>query len=139
QSLSQRVGLLQYEAARVNNDLVQLLGLYKLQNRQLPLRVDEQFVHDFLDEQIARYVLLFSNRGISCELNCAADLIGYFDDELVAGIVNNILANAIRYTRSKIQVEAHQVDGYLVISVNDDGTGFPARMLDAMEQPDRGI
>src|SRR5690606_13799549 len=139
ESLARRVGLLQYEAARVNNDLVQLLGLYKLQSQQLPLRVDEHFVHDFLDEQMARYELLFSNRGISCELICEADLIGYFDEELVAGIVNNILANAIRYTRTKIQVEARQIDDYLILSINDDGTGFPARMLNAMEQPDRGI
>ncbi len=139
QSLTQRVGLLQYEAARVNNDLVQLLGLYKLQNQLLPLRVDEQFVHDFLDEQIARYELLFSNRGITCELHCEADLVGYFDDELIAGIINNILANAVRYTQSTIQVEANQIDDYLVLSINDDGAGFPAWMLDAMEQPDPGI
>lgn len=138
-ALARKVDLLQYEASRVNNDLVQLLVLYKLQNRQLPLQIDEHFVHDFLDEQIARYEPLFINRGIECELVCDESLVGYFDHELIAGVINNILANAIRYTHDRIRLEARQGDGYLEISINDNGCGYPPAMLEMPDHFERGI
>ena len=138
-AMAQKVSLLQYEASRVNNDLVQLLGLYKLQNRRLAVQIDEHFVHDFLDEQKARYSMLFSSRQLTCELACDESLIGYFDLELVAGVVNNVLANTIRYTRDQILITASEQGEYLEISINDNGRGFPEAMLRMPDQFNNGI
>ncbi len=137
--LSQQVGMLQYEASRVTNDLVQLLGIYRLQRQQLPIRIDEYFVRDFLEEQIARYQPLFEGRGVTCELVCDDGLVGYFDHELLAGIICNVIANTIRYTKDQIRIEAEQTDHYLKISICDNGPGFPQRMLQMPEQLNLGI
>jgi K+-sensing histidine kinase KdpD len=126
-----RLATLQYEAERVNNDLIQLLGIYRLENQQLRLQVDEQYVSDFLEEQAARYGTLFESRGIAIELACDADTIGYFDHDLVAGILNNTLANAARYTKDALKLQAEFEDGWLVISLADNGRGYPKAMLDA--------
>lgn len=126
---------LQYEAQRVHGDLVQLLGLYRLQQDKLSATVEEQIVPDFLEEQVARHQPLLEGMGI--ELTVNADAIdGYFDTQLVSGVLTNVINNAIRYTRERLQLSAREDEGYLVISVEDDGNGFPDQMLNA---PLKGI
>lgn len=124
-----KLATLQYEAERVNNDLIQLLGIYRLDKEQLRLRVDEQYVGDFLEEQAARYEMLFESKNIDIEINCDPDLNGYFDHDLVAGILNNTLANAARYTKSKIRLSGELEDGWLILTLEDDGIGYPPMML----------
>lgn len=138
-SQSGKVATLQYEAERVNNDLIQLLGIYRLQNRNLSLHDDEHYVSDFLDEQVARYELLLKARNITLEVDCPADLIGYFDRDLIAGILNNTLTNASRYTEDRIQLTAYESDFGLVIEVADNGRGYPPAMLEAPGDILKGI
>ena len=61
------VATVQYEAERVNSYLVQLLGLYRLQNKLLSLHIDEYYLEDLLDEQAAHYTQIFQSKNI--ELN----------------------------------------------------------------------
>ncbi|GAA3952282.1 HAMP domain-containing sensor histidine kinase [Allohahella marinimesophila] len=137
---SHRISTLQYEASRVNNDLVQLLTLYKLENSVAGITLDEHDLDDFLLEQLARYEPLFQSRGVDCQIQCEEGLAAVFDRDLVSGIINNVLANAIRYCKQTIVVSARVPDaaddaGYgLLITIADDGTGFPGEMLDAADE-----
>ena len=135
---SQRFNTLQYEAQRVHGDLIQLLGLYRMQQKTLSAHIEEHFVGDFLDEQLAQHQVLTGARGLDLQLQTDADT-GYFDRELVGGVLNNILNNAIRYTRTAIRVSAREQDGYLVLAVEDDGAGYPAHMREVPEQRLQGI
>jgi len=130
---------LQGEAARINNALISLLGLYRLQHDQLPVRVQQVFVADFLDEQIGANQLLFDTRGLRVELDCDADVDAYFDPALVAGVVNNVLVNAAHYARGRIVVRARRERGELLLEISDDGAGFPEKMLRSPQDPERGI
>lgn len=121
--------VLQGEASRIRNDLIYLLGLYRMQNHDLVVEIDEVFVDEFLDQQVAQNALLFDMRKIDVRVNCAEGLTGFFDEELIGGVINNVLVNAARYTRSRIDINASVDDGYLCIDVIDDGAGFPAEML----------
>lgn len=136
---SGKVATLQYEAERVNNDLIQLLGIYRLQQETLSVNIDEHFLRDFLEEQSARYEQLLNSRGIGVEIDCDEELAGYFDQVLVAGIINNVVTNAVRYARQRIRLAARQEDSELVIEVADDGTGYPASMLTQPVQADSGV
>ena len=93
-----------------NIDLIQLLGLYRLEHEQLMVRVDEQFVRDFLEEQVALLHVGCSTENL-LEIDCDRDLAGYFDGELVSGVINNILANASRYTQDRILLKAVPEEG----------------------------
>lgn len=122
---------IRYEAERVNSFLVQLLGLYKLENQGLSLHIDEYFVSDLLEEQQAHYQDLLNNRGIELKVDVANDLNWYFDRELILGIINNALNNAARYTQQRIDLLGYIEDEQLVIEVHDDGPGYPQAMLEA--------
>jgi signal transduction histidine kinase len=122
--------ILQGEASRIRNDLVYLLGLYRMQENDLGVSVDEVFVDDFIDQQIAQNELLFNMRNIHVTVQCEKGLTGFFDEELVAGILNNVLVNAARYTRNQIDVAAYADAGWLCIDITDDGAGFPQDMIE---------
>lgn len=120
---------LEYEAARINNDLVQLLTLYRLDEKILSASVDEASVSEVLSDQIARNETLLVNKGIAIKLNCDEGLIGFFDAELIGSVVNNLLVNSARYARTQISISAKIAPPYLVIDIEDDGIGFPDAML----------
>jgi len=125
----ERLALLNYEISRVNNDLIQLLGIYRLSQERLPLNVDEHFVYELLEELILKNEILFNLHGIHCNINCDEDLTGHFDLNLITGVINNVLVNAARYAKKEIQLIATKDKNYLCLSVADDGNGFPINMI----------
>lgn len=124
---SSRFNTLRYEAERIHNDLVQLLGIYRLGENNLSAHIEEHFVPDFLSEHLARHTPLLDGLGIECSID-AEDINGFFDADLLTGALNNTINNAIRYTKTRIRLTANERDGYLVIGVEDDGDGYPENM-----------
>ncbi|OZB16814.1 MAG: ATP-binding protein [Marinobacter sp. 34-60-7] len=124
---SDKFNMLQYEAERMHNDLVQLLGIYRLGENNLSAHMEEHYVPDFLSEHLARHVPLLEGLKINYEVD-ADDINGFFDEDLLTGVLNNTINNAIRYTKSRIRLTARQESGYLVIGVEDNGRGYPESM-----------
>ena len=136
---SGRLGKLQCEAQRVNDNLVRLLALYKMENQGLALHIDEYFIRDFLEEIMASEKATLETRNVELELRCAGHLAWYFDRDLIAGVLKNAINNALRYARTKVLITAQEVNHFLVLSVNDDGTGFPEGILEDGRQPGHGV
>jgi len=124
---SSRFNTLQYEAERMHNDLVQLLGIYRLGENNLSAHIEEHFVPDFLAEHLARHTPLLQGLGIEYSVE-ADDIHGFFDEDLLTGVLNNTINNAIRYTTGNVLLTAQQREGFLVIGVEDDGKGYPESM-----------
>lgn len=124
---SPRFNTLQYEAERMHNDLVQLLGIYRLGEKKLSAHIEEHYLPDFLNEHMARHAPLLQGLGIEALIE-AGDITGFFDADLLTGVLNNTINNALRYSRSKIRLTAEVRDGYLVLGVEDDGEGYPESM-----------
>lgn len=120
---------LEYEAARINGELVQLLSLYRMDEKTLVVLVDEHHLLDIIEEQIARNDTLLRSRSIEIQVECETDLSWYFDNELIGGVLNNLIVNCARYCRNRLLVSAHVEDGFLCIAVADDGQGYPENML----------
>ncbi|AFU98005.1 sensor histidine kinase [Simiduia agarivorans] len=134
-----RYATLQYEVSRINGELIQLLGLYRTNLQSMPVHVEEHYVRDLIDEQLARNDLLLTSRHIDVELRCDEDLLWYFDAELIGGVIHNVLVNCARYTRSKLLVSAVIEEKTLVIQIADDGGGYPQVMIDQPVNAQRGI
>ncbi len=124
-------GVINYQFAHLNSMLVQLLGLYKLGVNQLPLRPDYHELDDFLEAQLALHEEVLSSRGISAHFEVEDfALPAFFDRELIGSVVSNVVVNAIRYARGQILLSAGLVDEQLVITINDDGPGFPVHLVE---------
>jgi signal transduction histidine kinase len=126
-----QINTLHYEASRINSELVQLLTIYRMQNNHLPLRVDQHYVIDVLEDQLARNHSLLESRGVHPRLECDDSLEWFFDADLVGSVVQNVIVNCSRYTRAQLLVSAKVEDDFLRIVVADDGGGYPPSMLEA--------
>jgi K+-sensing histidine kinase KdpD len=124
-----QANLLRHEVRRANRNLIQLLILYKLGNEQPTIQIAEHNLDDFLEEIIADNHAICSALGFELSYDCDPTLTGYFDWELVRGIMDSTIGNATRYAHSKILVSAVQEHEELVIRVEDDGEGFAEPLL----------
>ncbi|MNH19419.1 Sensor histidine kinase CssS [compost metagenome] len=133
-------GVMEHEFSHLNGMLVQLLGLYKLGVNQLPMCPDYHELDDFIEAQLAAQQNLLQHRDIlaSWRIETASPL-GFFDRELVGSVVANILNNAIRYAGHTLLISVSDEGEQLVLSINDDGPGFPARMLERQQEYVQGI
>lgn len=123
--------ILQYEATRINTELVQLLSLYRFQNESQVVNIGENFVLETIEDQIARNDMLFKTQNIELSIDCDDSLMWYYDDDLIGSVIHNVLVNGTRYASEKMCVSAKIEDNFLVIEISDDGRGFPSKMIDA--------
>ncbi|MCO7517924.1 HAMP domain-containing histidine kinase [Pseudomonas guariconensis] len=133
-------GVMEHEFRHLNGMLVQLLGLYKLGINQLPICPDYHELDDFIEAQLAVHQEVLEHRDILATWRVDSDNpLGFFDRELVASAVSNVLTNAIRYASHALLISIEEEGEQLVISINDDGAGYPARMLEPEQEHALGI
>ena len=133
-------GVIEYEFANLNGMLVQLLGLYKLGVNQLPLRPDYHELGDFIEAQLAHHQEVLASRGIAARVDITdASPLGFFDRELVGSVVGNIIVNAIGFAREQLAISIAEQDGQLKITINDDGPGYPAYLIERQTDYVQGI
>ena len=125
----QSLTTIQYELRRINNALIQLLSLYKMQTNLFSINIDQHNVYDFLDELIINNRPLNGQSGIQIDLQCDEELDWFFDRDLIATLINSSVNNAIRYARHKIRLSAHINHNQLNITIEDDGDGYPQKMF----------
>ncbi len=125
------VTTLQTEARRINHNLMHLLGLFKLEHSGYRISRDVVDCNDLILELQAHNDPLLAARGISFATPDAEPVEGYFDRELVLGILNSAINNAQRYATETVRVAASIHDGYTVLRVDDDGPGYPDELVAA--------
>jgi K+-sensing histidine kinase KdpD len=130
---------IQYESKRVNDDLVELLAIYRIRNDQYSANIDEYSVPDFLNENIDQHEAMILHRKIDYEMDCDEDLYWFFDRELITGVISNVINNLYKYTKDKLHVSAVKEQGYLVIKIKDNGPGYPENMLISNESNQQAI
>jgi len=64
-------------------------------------------------------LMLFMEEALWCQEVC-------LDEAKIRQILRNLLINALKYRKSRVELEVDKKDVYLVFSVKDDGEGIPA-------------
>lgn len=135
--LGTHVEQMQHHGYRLNADLVRLLTIYKIERGEYAPNVREVDVGDLLQECVEMYRPLLQARGIAITADTEPELAGYFDREMVAGIINNAVNNACRYASTRITLRGAMLGDYVEIAVEDDGPGYPQYLLDGAESDQR--
>jgi signal transduction histidine kinase len=120
---------LEFETNRMNNSLMQLLTLYKIDLSQFSLTIDEYGAIDILEDIIAQQSTLLSLSNIQLTTKCDDDLFCYCDHTLISNAISTLVNNAQRYCNNKILLSATQEDDYVVFCIEDDGKGYPENFL----------
>ncbi|MHC6227324.1 sensor histidine kinase [Pseudomonas sp. X10] len=133
-------GVMEHEFSHLNGMLVQLLGLYKLGVNQLPMCPGYHELDDFVEAQLAAHQDVLRHRDVLATWRIETQSpLGFFDRELVASVVSNVLNNAIRYAGHALLISIEEEDEQLLISINDDGPGYPERMLERQQDYVQGL
>ncbi|WP_348694976.1 HAMP domain-containing sensor histidine kinase [Duganella fentianensis] len=121
-----------YQTKRLNDNLMQLLALYKDVGKPgYPFEPVANSIEELVQQVASQARILLQSRGITLELDYPENALWTLDEDLIIGVLVHAINNAIRYTRDRLRL-AIRIDGdYLEIRVEDNGTGFPAVMLEA--------
>lgn len=91
-----------------------------------------------LGAQIEQLLGGMAASGFFLELKLEEDCDGgeiFIDSRAVLEVAENLMGNALRYTREKIQVQIQMEKGKLFLYIKDDGGGFDKRSLMNARKP----
>jgi signal transduction histidine kinase len=128
-----------YEAQRVNNHLIQLLALYKIDQAFYPFDPQDRPLADLAREVLARAQPLADSKNITLDCECPEELYGWLDYELVSGVLVQAIYNALHYAKSHVLLSAVELEHGISLRVEDDGPGFPEFLLAQGNAVQRGI
>lgn len=121
-----------YQTKRLNDNLIQLLALYKQVGQpEYPFDIQPLPVADLVEQVVSAERILLDSKGIVLETDVDPDLLWHFDEDLIIGVVGHAINNAIHYTRDRIRLAIARAGDELEIRVEDNGGGYPAAMLEA--------
>ncbi|ARU31561.1 hypothetical protein CAP31_07575 [Sulfuriferula sp. AH1] len=114
---------------RVNDCMEQMLMLFNLQAERLIPNIEAHSPADFIEEFVQNAAVLAGNR-IAIEMDIEnAPPYWFFDRDLIEMAMLNAVHNALRYADKGIVIRANLADNALLLTVEDDGHGFPQAIL----------
>jgi len=72
---------------------------------------------------------LAERRGVTLTVDVPESLVAWTDLVLAQTMVRNLVGNAVKFARSRVEVSARAEAGAVRITVRDDGPGLPAAVL----------
>ncbi|MDC8445407.1 MAG: HAMP domain-containing histidine kinase [Nitrosomonas sp.] len=121
---------LQYQGERINNHLIQLLVLYRIDQAQYFANISEIGIRDLIADTLDPYIPMFANKNIMVSVRCSDDLYWYIDSDLIRGVLVNIMNNLYIYAESRIEIAAWQENQTFILQIKDDGPGYPDEVFD---------
>jgi signal transduction histidine kinase len=129
-----------YQTKRLNDNLMQLLALYKKVGKpDYPFDLQPLEMGHLVDQVVAIARVLLGSRGIRLELDVDRALVWHVDEDLVVGVLSHAINNAIHYTCDTVRLAIRAEDGVLALRVEDNGPGYPPALLKAGASAARDI
>lgn len=132
--------LIQSQAKRLLELVVQLLDISKLEDKRMILKASEQNIVPLLNGLIRSFSSLAERKEVEIKFEAEHENIQLFvEREALVKIINNLLSNAFKFTQAgdkvKVSLEVKSEsplssDGEVTIRVADSGIGIPADHLD---------
>lgn len=139
--LAMSEGVSQEEQERLNHDISQLEGLIdelltfaRLDRAQVVLNLTAFDLPRWLGEKLHDMRTLHPERAIAQEIPAGGDF-GSLDERLTERVLDNLVNNALRYSRQSISVRLGQQGNWGYLQVDDDGPGIPAAERERIFEP----
>ena len=115
-----------------------LLVVAEADTRGLQVNLTDVVLPRLLDTALHHWRPRATAQGslLMCELTVPADLVVTTDDLRVRHALDELLHNAVRFTRGGVvRVGAHRRDDEIVLTVADEGPGLPASLVTHLFEP----
>ena len=141
ESRSRVINSAQAANRRMTGLIDDLLTVSKIEAGELTLQRQNTPVEPLLADRLEAFASQAAKEEKTLTLACPPDLSANIDSPLISRVLDNLLGNALKYTKrnGKIQILAgDDNNGRVTISVRDDGEGIPdeykARIFDKFMQ-----
>ena len=112
-----------YQIDRIEHFTENMRKMSHLEQREL--QCSEIELSELAKKIEAEAAMLSKKESKLCKVERAQEQnIVKVDEELVMEVTDNLLENAVRYAQKSIALQIKKKDGFLIISVEDDGIGF---------------
>ena len=133
------------ESGRLDRLIGDLLDLARLDSREFRLRPHRGDLVAEAASAAERFRADLAADGLALKVSTHGSGMGLADFDRLAQIVGNLVANASHYAQTVVEVESGVDDGWLRVTVTDDGPGIASqdvphvfeRLYRANEQPER--
>jgi len=114
------------EVNRLNHLVDELLLLARFENQKQTLKIEKVSLNAIFLEVISRNSTIISDKKISCVSRFDNDFYVNTDAYLLCIIINNILTNAVKYSKagSTIHFDITDTEEGLLCSISDHGIGI---------------
>lgn len=119
----------------LNHELVRVLLLYKSNIGGYNPQIDQYSLADLFDDAIARHRITAETESLQIKNCCDDNCMGFFDESLLSSVLDTAIFNSAKAGASEIQLNARDENSMLVISIEDNGPGFPESILNAELMP----
>ena len=122
---------IQSHSLALNQRIIELLSLLKLQNQDFKVSEDEHWLMDTLTPIQSHFS---QHHNLDIQLNFDDDINGFYDEQLINIAIHNIASNASKAgaTELKISVDESHPPSWSIVT-EDNGPGFPQEILDSSE------
>lgn len=120
---------IKYGSSLIGQRLAHVLALYRIAEGRYALDIDYHDAQELLAEVRLETSSLVDPRGVAIDIDATGEVYGFFDREMVRGILVNAVHNALRYAHSRVVLRVAQEGDYLRFCVEDDSPGYPADIL----------
>ncbi|MCG2575969.1 hypothetical protein LZ012_03045 [Dechloromonas sp. XY25] len=118
------LGEARYAIETAGHRLSRTLAAYSVLRDSATPAVTPVIVGDLCDEALLDQKKHLARTGIALTATCTVVDEWLLDRDLVTDMLNNAIQNAGRHARGKVHLDARLDEGWLLISVEDDGEGF---------------
>ncbi|MGE5498403.1 MAG: PAS domain S-box protein [Syntrophothermus sp.] len=121
-------------AKKVQALLLNLLDWSRLQKGDAVFEITEINMY----EEIQNAISLYTQAGIAKQIafvnSCNPDLLLYADRNVFSTLLRNLISNAVKFTglKGRITVCGELTDGWIRVSVTDNGTGMDADTVNSI-------
>lgn len=125
------------EIDRMGYSVEQLLTLARVDKMSRVEQAREINLMVLLDEIISRHARMIQEKDIKFQIENGMETTIASDPHLVDLLVDNILSNAIKYSKSggKISVSFTTQNGHLICQIEDEGIGIRSEDMDKLYTP----
>lgn len=115
-----------------------LLNYSVVESGRMQLEIKKQNLNDVLYRIYPEIAVLIKNREINYITSVADHIYGFFDEERLRQVLENLISNAVKFTSKQgmVQVAASRIKKGLKIVVSDTGIGIAAEDIEKVLDKD---
>lgn len=123
------------ESRQLNDMISQILTLSKLESQSETIQKYDINIGKLVERVVADADFEAQSQYKKVEITQNSDARIFGNENLLSSAVENVLRNAVRYTRDKVEVSVNGGERETVIKIRDHGAGVPDEELEKLFKP----